>query len=178
MRKAWGAVMKLVSAICIMLLGAAVGGCAGIDRAQQTAALQEQSQAMTKECQRQFPGGDSKTAVARVQCLNDALAILMPAFGSDADLARALMAYRISVAQQFARGEISKDQANTMINARWAQLSAEQNQRNAARTAAADQAVSDYWSQVFVNYAALQAASQPVRLQTTCTRLGNMTTCY
>jgi hypothetical protein len=66
------------------------------------------------DCNTRYPAGNPKTAVARAICINKATGILLP-IAPYPDRLRAEMANRLSVARAFASGQITGQQANTLI---------------------------------------------------------------
>jgi hypothetical protein len=84
--------MKAATTLCALLFAASLPGCGiaqrmqAAEQAKQLAAhnaeLAAQSNAAVADCNTKLPGGNPKTAVARVKCLNDAIAIRMPTFGT------------------------------------------------------------------------------------------------
>jgi hypothetical protein len=184
--------MRVADVIVVALLGAALAGC-GFDQIaaqQRTANLKQQFDAAMNDCRARFPTDDPKTVVAKMQCVNQAYAIELPALGSNVDLAQNFMTYRMSVAEQYQNGQITHAQAATMLADKWSQLISEAQRRNAInQTAAAQQRAADatqaaadweaFGNAVTAANAAFAAPQQPqtVRLQTTCNHLGNMTTC-
>ena len=81
--------------ICTVLLGMALAGCGiakRMEAQEQAKQLAAQSDAALADCNAKIPASNPKTVVARVKCLNDAMAIRMPLFGTDQDLALAYMA--------------------------------------------------------------------------------------
>lgn len=181
--------MKVGCVLSVLLLAAVLAGC-GLEQiaAQQRAAeLKQQAQLAEDDCHARFPTENRTNVVAEMQCLNNATSIYLPALGSNADLVQAYMAYRMSIAEQYQNGQITQAQGLAMIREKWSQFLSEAQHRNAvAQSVAAQQqaAAAAEW-QAFGQavaaanqaYAAGLAASQPVRLQTTCMRFGNMVTC-
>ncbi len=146
-------------------------------------------EAAMNDCRIRFPVDDPKTIVAKMQCVNQAYAIELPALGNNADLAQNFMTYRMGVAEQYQNGQITHAQAATMLADKWSQLNSEVQRRNAmaqsvaaqqkAATAAEWEAFGQAVAAANQAYAAGLAASQPptVRLETTCRRILNTTYC-
>jgi hypothetical protein len=95
------------------------------------AALQAQSTAAAQECQNKFPPGVQKIAMARAQCLNDAMAILRPIMPYP-DLWDLFMASHVAIAEQYQNGKITFAQGNEMIAQKRAELTAEEQRRQLA----------------------------------------------
>jgi hypothetical protein len=183
--------MKLTYIISVLLLAPVLAAC-GLEQIaaqQRTAELKKQFEAAMNDCRVRFPVDDPKTIVAKMQCVNQAYAIELPALGNNADLAQNFMTYRISVAEQYQNGQITHAQAATMLADKWSQLNSEAHRRNAmAQSVAAQQraAAAAEWESfgqaiAAANqaYAASLAASQPptVRMETTCRHVLNTTYC-
>ena len=84
-------------------------GC-GLARQQelqaQRATLKQQAEAAVQECDAKFPKGAAPTAVARAQCLNDAMTITRPIW-TYPDLINSFMATRMAVAERLQKGQIT-----------------------------------------------------------------------
>ena len=131
------------------------------------------------DCKLKFPA-DQKVAVAKMQCLENALAIKLPTFGTDQDLVRAYMATATVIAEQVQSGKMTFIQGNAALADKWSQVVSEAQRRNAV--AQSVQQTAGDWealgNAVAAANAAFAAPQQPdIRLQTTCNRLGNMTMC-
>ena len=129
--------------VCILLCALALSGC-GIamqiqaqEQAKKQAAINAQlvaqSDAATANCDAKFPPGNAKQAVVRRKCLNDAFSIKLPTFGADQDLAQAVMAYGMEVAEQIQNGKMTIAQGNAAVAERWSQAVSESQQRANAR---------------------------------------------
>jgi hypothetical protein len=139
-----------------VVLGAgllALGGC-GVAR---RAAAVDSAQQAKAACEAQT----FKTAVARVQCLNSAVALAAPAAGDSSDLLNVALASRLVLAEKLDRGQITKaefdlEMARTMSNL----ISEEQRRNNASASVAAMSRRSD----------PVTCTTQPMfgNLQTTC----------
>lgn len=160
-----------------MLLGATLAGC-GFEQIAAQQRWKEQYQAAEIDCQNRFPvDDDPKTIVAKTQCRNQAIAVGLglPAYANIADLIQSFMAYRMSVAEQYQNGQITYAQAAAMIADKISQVNSEAQRRNAvAQSVAAQEAAASAatWQAI------VAPQQQPMRLQTTCMRFGNMVDCY
>ena len=128
--------------VCVLLSALALAGC-GIaqrlqadEQAKQLAArnadLVARSDTAKVNCDTQYPAGNPKNAVARRKCLNDAFAIKMPIFGPDQDLAQAVMADDMVIAERIQAGKITIAQGNAMFTEKWSQAVSESQQRASA----------------------------------------------
>jgi hypothetical protein len=129
-----------------------------------------------------LPGGIPKTAVARMQCLNDAIAIRMPTFGPDQDLAQAWLAERMVVAERIQNAKMTIAEGNAVIAEKWSQaVSESQHRRNATQSVIAQQnaAAAQQEAASAASTAAWASVMQATRPSTpvTCLHTGNMTTC-
>jgi hypothetical protein len=185
--------MKLARDLFAVLLAAAVSGCADYQAQQQAKAvaqLREQEKAALQECVNKV-ALTPQTVVARVQCINTASLIGLPTLGNNQDLFRTFMYQRLAIAEQVQSGKLTLAEGQAQGAKRYSEMVSEAQRRNAiAQTAAAQQRAADAAkaeadAQAFANavaaanlaYAAgLQQST--VRLQTTCTRMGNMTDCF
>jgi hypothetical protein len=135
--------MRTAGVLSAVPLSAAVAGCGIAQRMQakeQAKQLAAQSDAAIADCNAKIPVGNPTTIVSRMQCLNDAMAIRMPLFGSDQDLAQAFMTYRMAVAEQVQKGKMSIAEGNAAIAEKWSQeVSESQRRRNATLSVAAEQ---------------------------------------
>ena len=122
-----------VPLLCVALTLAGCGIAQRIQAQEQAKQLSERSQAAAAVCNAKFPAGNAKIEVARIGCLNDALAILMPTFGSDQDLVQAHLAERMVVAEQMQNGTITIAQGNAIITEKWSQVVSESQRRQNAR---------------------------------------------
>jgi hypothetical protein len=129
----------------------ALGGCGIAQRieaeqhakeiAERNAQLIEQSKAAIADCNTNFPKGNPKIEVARMKCLNDAVAIRMPAFGYDKDIVEAFMADRMLIAEKMQNSKMSYTEGEAAIAQRWEQAVNEAEQRRNARVSANAQMV-------------------------------------
>ena len=169
-----GSSKKAVGLLYAVLLGTLVGGCGISQRMQareQAKQLAAQSDAAVADCNARIPSGNAKTIVSRMQCLNDAMAIRMPLFGNDQDLAQAFMAYRMAIAEQVQNGKMSVAEGGAAVTEKWSQeVSESQRRRNASLSLAAQQ---DAAAAQQSAAAASWASQRPV----TCMHTGTMTTC-
>jgi len=139
---------------------------------EQAKQLASQSDLAIGDCNAKLPPDNPKTVVARTKCLNDAMAIRMPLFGTDQDLAQAFMADRMMVAEKVQNGKMTMAEGNAAIAEKWSQaVSESQRRRNATLFVAAQQAAAA--AQGSAASAAWAAMARPV----TCMHTGNMTTC-
>ena len=161
--------------ICTVLLGMALAGCGiakRMEAQEQAKQLAAQSDAALADCNAKIPAPNPKTVVARVKCLNDAMAIRMPLFGTDQDLALAYMADRTMVAEKIENGKMTMAEGNAAVAEKWSQaVSESQRRRNATASVAAQQDAAA--AQGSAASAAWAAMNRPV----TCMRTGTMTTC-
>jgi hypothetical protein len=98
---------------------------------------QETFKARAAECTRKLP--DQRNAVARAQCANDAMTVLLPVVPYP-DLLKTLMAYRLAVIEQYQAGKITLAQTNAAIAQKVSELTTEeQNRVLMRRTAIANQ---------------------------------------
>jgi hypothetical protein len=108
--------------VCVVLLALALSGCGiakRMEALEQAKQLAAQSDAALAECNAKFPAPNPKTVVARVKCLNDAMAIRMPLFGTDQDLALAYMADRMMVAEKIENGKMTMVEGNAAVAEKW-----------------------------------------------------------
>ena len=155
------------SGFSVVLAGLLVAGC-GLARQQEMreriAAVNAQAQAAAQACDSTVPPGNPKTAVSRAKCQVEAMAIRRPIVPHP-DLLDALMAARMSVAEQVQTGKLTIAQGNEiMANKNSALISEEQRRNLANRSVAAQESAA----------AASWAASGPV----SCTKVGNTVDCY
>jgi hypothetical protein len=140
-----------VRAVLILTSALALGDCGIAQRieaeqhakeiAERNAQLVEQSKAAVADCNTNFPKGNPKIEVARIKCLNDALAIRMPAFGNDRDLVEAFMADRAVIAERIQNNKMTLTEGEAAIAQRWSQAVNEAEQRRNARVSANAQMV-------------------------------------
>jgi len=153
--------------IVVALIGLTVSGC-GLMRQREyqerVAALKQQSADAAQLCQTSFPVEDTKRAVARAQCLNDASLILRPIVPYP-DLLDLNNANRMEIAEKSQKGQITRAQAVQEFTQLYSNLIAEEQRRllanrsvNAQETAAV----------------ASVMASGP----RSCTVIGNSVNCY
>jgi hypothetical protein len=158
----------------VLLLCLAVAGC-GLARQRELqekiAALRQQSAAAMQECNTQWPPGNPKTAVARAQCVNSAMAILQPTMPYP-DLLQVWMANHLARAEQVQSGRVTMAQANAALTEKWSALISEEQKRTLANrsVAAQEQTASAAQSSA----AAAWAANAP----RTCSAMGNSVTCF
>ena len=170
--------MKTARMLYAVLFSTALAGCGIAQRIQaqeQAKQLASQSDAAIADCDTKIPGGNPKTTVSRIKCLNDAMAIRMPLFGTDQDLAQAFMANRLAIAEQVQNGKLSVAEGNAGIADKWSQaVSESQRRRNATLSVAAQQdAAAAQQSAASASWAAIMQPPKSV----TCLRTGTMTTC-
>lgn len=116
------------------------------EQAKKQAAINSQlfaqSDVAKAECNVKFPSDNSKQAVARRKCLNDAFAIKLPTFGADQDLAQAFMADAMVIAEKVQNGKMTTVEGDIAIAKIWSQAMSESQQRaNARPSGAQDNAV-------------------------------------
>lgn len=150
--------------LLIVVLASVLCGC-GLARQQEMrserAALKEQASAAAQECQAKFPPGVVTTAIARAQCVNDAVAITRPAWNYP-DLLNSFMATRMAVAERIQKGQITVAQGNEQIANKWSEVVAEEQRRNlASRSVTAE-----------------EVTAQNVGGPSTCIRNGNTVNCF
>lgn len=153
--------------VAVVLMGALLGGCGIVQQrelAAKRALLREQSAMAMKECGEKYPPGNSKTAVARAQCMNGAFTILQPTLPYP-DLLQVFMADHVAIAEEVQAGRTTIVQANSVIARKWSEIVAEEQRRNLANRSVA--------AQENVAAASLQAAGSR-----TCTAFGNSVTCF
>jgi hypothetical protein len=149
-----------------VLIGLLVGSC-GLARQREMqeriAALNAQSQAASEACDRSFPAGNPKTAVARAKCQVEALTIRRP-IATYPDRMDSFIATRMSVAEHVQNGQLTIAQANEVIANKRSELVSEEQRRSLAQRAvvAQESAAAASW-----------AASGPV----SCTKIGNTVNC-
>jgi hypothetical protein len=160
-----GVVMAILRATLLVVLALSLSGC-GLARRQemqaQKAALKEQSAAAVQECDAKFQKGAVPTAVARAQCLNDAMEIMRPLWGGSADLVSVFMTGRLAAAERFQKGQITFAQYSEEVANKWSQVVTEEQRRNLANRSVAAQ----------------ETAAQNIGGPTSCTRVGNTVNCY
>jgi hypothetical protein len=165
-RQWWGLVVAIgvLRALSFIALALTLCGC-GLARQRElqerNAALQEQSKAAMQECDAKFPKGVVATVVPRIQCLNDAMAIVRPT-SRNPDLLESFMASRSAIAERIQKGQITMAQGNEEIANKWSQVVAEDQRR-----ALANRSVS-----------AQETAAQNIGGPTSCTRVGNTVNCF
>jgi hypothetical protein len=156
------------------------------EQAKQVAAhnaeLAAQSATAVTDCNAKLPAGNPKTAVARMQCLNDAIMIRMSTFGPDQDLAQVWLAERMVVAERIQTGKMTIAEGNAAIAEKWSQaVSESQRRHNATQSVIAQQnaAAAQQDAAAAANTAAWASVMQATRPSTpvTCVHTGNMTTC-
>jgi hypothetical protein len=113
------------------------------------------------ECDTKFPKGIVATAVPRVQCLNDAMAIMRPT-SRNPDLLDSFMASRLAVAERIQKGQITMAQGGEEIANKWSQVVAEDQRRTLANRSVRAQ----------------ETAAENIGGPTSCTRIGNTVNCY
>ena len=142
-------------------------GC-GIARRQEMeakrAALKQQSDAAAQDCNTEFPPGKVPTAVARAQCINNALSILRPIVPYP-DLWDVYMASHIAVAERVQKGQMSIAEANEVLAQKRSELVAEEQRRLLANRSVA--------AQENIASASLQAAGPH-----SCIQASNTVTCF
>ena len=185
--------------IVACLLALTLAGCGIAQRmqaqeeAQKQAALNaqliEQSKAAVADCDVQFPPGNAKTSVVRRKCVNDAFSIRLPTFGSDQDLARAVMADSMVIAERVQNGKMTVAEGNAAIAERWSQAVSESQQRaNARNSVMAQQSAAAAQQQAAAAantaaFASMIQATKPapvtpvVNPSFTCVHNGNITSC-
>ena len=114
---------------------AALAGCGIAHRTQaqdqanlqaaRNAQLVTQSDFALADCNAKFPAGNPKIQVARMRCLNDALAIQMPIFGPYQDLMQTWMAARMAVAEQIQNRKMTIAEGDAIIAEKWSQVVSE-----------------------------------------------------
>jgi hypothetical protein len=160
-----GLVMAIRGLHALLALTLTLCGC-GLARQQelkaQSAALKEQSQAAVQECEAKYPKGSPATAVVRAQCMNDAMAITRPLWGTSTDLVNGWMAHRVVVAEKLQKGQITVAQANEEMANSWTQVVDQEQRRNLANRSVTAQ----------------ETAAQNIGGPTSCTRIGNTVNCY
>ena len=135
-------------AILILTWALALGGCAIAQRieaekqaketAERNAQLVEQSKAAIADCNTNFPKGNPKIEVARIKCLNDAVTIRMPAFGTDQDLVATFLAERAVIAEKIQTGKMTLVEGEAAIAQRWSEaVNQSEQRRNASMSARA-----------------------------------------
>jgi hypothetical protein len=120
-----GAAMRTSHVICVPLLGSILAGCgiaAQMQAEQHNKDLIAQMNNDLAACKARFGAIEQKTFLDRVRCLNDAMAIGLPAM-PDQDLVSAYMAERIVIAEQVQAGKMTLDEGVATITARWSQVS-------------------------------------------------------
>lgn len=129
---------------------AALAGCGIAHRTQaqdqanlqaaRNAQLVTQSDFALADCNAKFPAGNPKIQVARMRCLNDALAIQMPIFGPYQDLMQTWMAARMAVAEQIQNRKMTIAEGDAIIAEKWSQVVSESERRqNATQSVIAQQ---------------------------------------
>jgi len=183
--------MKAARVLGAATLAIALSGC-GIaqriqaqEQAKQLAAhnaeLTAQSNVAIADCNTKVPGGNPKTTVARIKCMNDAVAIRMPTFGADRDLAQAWLAERMVVAEEIQNGKLSIAQGDAVMAEKWSQaVSESQRRRNATLSVVAQQSAAAAQQDAAsaastAAWASVMQATRPASV--TCLHTGVMTTC-
>jgi len=127
--------------ICVVLLALVVAGC-GLMRQRELqekiAALRQQSADAMNNCNQQYPPGLAKTAMARAQCVNAAMAILQPTLPYP-DLLQTWMADHVAIAEEVQTGKITIAQANAALAEKWSAMVAEEQRRTLANRSVAAQ---------------------------------------
>jgi hypothetical protein len=148
------------TAISVAVLSIGITGC-GLIRQQEikerNAALKQQAEAASQQCDANLPPGNPKTAVARAKCQMDAYNIIRPVVAYP-DLMDLFIARRMLVAEQVEKGQITIAQANDLIATRQSEITAEEQRRNLANRSVSAQ----------------ESAAGP----RSCTRFGNTVNCY
>jgi hypothetical protein len=196
-----GETMKVARSLFAVLLATALCCCANYQAQQQAARaaqLNGQWKVAEQDCAKRFPVVTSQNVVPAVKCLDAAMEIIMPTYGSNQDLARTFMAQRLVIAEQIQSGKITPTEGVAATKQRWSEANTEAQRRNAiAQTAAAQQnaaaaqqraaeaarAAADWQAFGQTLAAANQAyaaglSQSQVRLQTTCMQMGNVTDCF
>src|ERR1700739_2907606 len=138
--------MKVAYTISVALVGVTLAGCAfqQIAAQQRAADIKKKFEAAVSVCKTKFPTDDPKAGGASMQCMDQALAIELPELGTNADLAENFMIYRMTVAERFQNGRITRAQVVKMLADKWSQIDSEAQSRNAlAQTAAPQQKAAD-----------------------------------
>jgi hypothetical protein len=154
-------------AIAATVLSLSLAGC-GIARRQElqerNARLKAESAAATQACNERFPKGQVKTVVVRIQCLNDAFAILRPMMPYP-DLMDLNMATRVAIAERIQSGQVTMAQGNEEMMRKQSEIVSEEQRRLLAnRAVRAQENIAD---------ASLQAAGPH-----SCTQIGNTVNCF
>ena len=102
-------------------------------QAAMNSQLFAQSDVAKADCNVKFPSDNSKQAVARRKCLNDALSIKLPTFGADQDLAEAYMADAMVIAGKVQNGRMTTAEGDAAVVKRWSEAINESQQRANAR---------------------------------------------
>jgi hypothetical protein len=161
------ALMRFTAFAAAALIVLLVAGCGLIrqrELQERSAQLRAQSTAAAQVCDERFPKGQVKTAVARTQCVNDALAILRPIMPHP-DLLDLNLATRTALAEKVQKGQLTLAQANEEMMRKQSEMIAEEQRRVLAnRSVRAQETVAD---------ASLQAAGPH-----SCTRIGNTVNCF
>jgi hypothetical protein len=156
--------LGILRALVFIALALTLCGC-GLARQRElqerNAALQEQSKAAVQECDTKFPKGIVATAVPRVQCLNDAMAITRPT-SRNPDLLDSFMASRLAIAERIQKAQITMAQGGEEIANKWSQVVAEDQRRTLANRSVRAQ----------------ETAAENIGGPTSCTRIGNTVNCY
>jgi DNA-directed RNA polymerase beta' subunit len=166
-----------VRTILVLTCALALGGCAIAQRieaekqakelAERNKALIEQSKAAMADCNTNFPKGNPKIEVARIKCLNEAMAIRMPALGIYQDLVGAYLTDRMLIAEKIQNGKMTLTEGEAAIAQRWSEAVNQIEQRRNARTVANAQMVGAEAQQRAADaantaaWAAVMEASQP-----------------
>ena len=199
-----GGLMKIAQSIfasaviCAILLAIAFTPGA---KAQTREELIAQSEHATQDCKNRFLTFIPQTAVAAMECLNKALAIVLPTYGNNRDLVQTFMAYRAVVGERVQSKKMTPPEGVAEIRQRLSELQTEVQRRNAyaaqifaaeqqnaqqeamaAQQNAADRANAAAEAQMYINaFQAIKPAPVPApapRLQTTCMQNGNFTYCH
>ena len=184
--------------ICVVLCAVALSGCViaqriqAVEQAKQQAALNAQlivqSDAAKADCDVKFPPGNAKQAVVRRKCLNDAFAIRLPTLAPDQDLAQAVMADSMVIAEKVQNGKMTVAEGNAAVAERWSRAVSESQQRANARNSVMAQqnaAAAQQQAAAAANTAAwasmIQATKPPLvtpqTLSTDCQNYGTTTHC-
>jgi hypothetical protein len=177
--------MRTSHVLCAALLSTALSACGLAQRMEaekQNKELVARSDAALADCEANFPKGNPKIEVARVKCLNDAVLIRMPTFGTDQDLAAAFMAQRLVIAEQMQSGKLSFAEGSAAIAEKWSQAVSQSQQRANARNSVAAQQQTAAAANTAA-WAAMAQATKPPPMQPivnptiTCTHFpGSVTT--
>lgn len=128
--------------LLVVLLALALTSCAASklqEQLEKRAVAEKEYQNAKSECDQKIPPpGTAKTAGARAQCVNDAVAVLMPTTRYP-DVLQLFMAQNLDIAEQIQSGHLTPIQGNAAVAQKWSEAMAESQRRGVALVGAVAQ---------------------------------------